>query len=141
MSNGSAVTEEMKKMIGLETGIVVHEVDKTMLRGIAQAIEDPNPRWLEEAAPGFIIAAMVTGGGAGLPEDLFPLKRTVAGGGDWEFFLPVIVGDVITCTSKLTDIYERQGKAGGLIFLITETTVTNQRGELTAKGNSTLINY
>ena len=69
------------------------------------------------------------------------MKRTVAGGGDWEFYSPVKVGDLITCTSKSADIYEQQGKAGKLLFFVTETTVTDQRGEVTAKGKSTLINY
>ena len=69
------------------------------------------------------------------------MKRTVAGGGDWEFYSPVKVGDLITCTSKFADMYEQQGKAGKLLFFVTETTVTNQRGEVTAKGKSTLINY
>ena len=64
MSNDSVITEEMKSMIGMETNRVVLEVDKTMLRGIAEAVEDPNPIWLNEAAPAFIISAMVTGGGA-----------------------------------------------------------------------------
>ncbi|MDY7030573.1 MAG: MaoC family dehydratase N-terminal domain-containing protein [Thermodesulfobacteriota bacterium] len=141
MSNDSVITEEMRNMIGLETGRVMYDVDKTMLRGIAEAIDDTNPRWLEEAAPGFIISAMVTGGGGGLPESLFPLKRMVAGGGDWDFFHPVKIGDVITCTSKFTDIYERQGKAGTLLFLVTETIVTNRTGEIAAKGKSILINY
>jgi hypothetical protein len=140
MSNDSVITEEMKSMLGMETNKVVFEVDKTMLRGIAEAIEDSNPRWLDLAAPAFILSAMVTGGGGKLPENL-PMNRTVAGGGDWEFYLPVKVGDVITCTSKLADIYERQGKAGKLLFIVTETTVTNHRGDLAAKGNSTLINY
>ena len=140
MCNGSAITEEMKSMIGMETGRVVHEVDKTMLLRLAEAIEDPNPRWQEEAAPGFIFAAMVTGGGE-LPDKLFPLKRKVAGGGDWEFYLPIKVGDVITCTAKLADIYEREGKAGKMLFFVTETIITNQKGEVAAKGKSTLINY
>ena len=140
MSNGSVITEEMKSTLGMETAKTVHEVDKTMLRRLAEAIDDPNPRWQEEAAPGFIIAAMVTGGGEP-PKKLFPLKRIVAGGGDWEFCLPIKVGDIITCTTRLADIYEREGKAGKLLFIITETTVTNQRGEVAAKGRSTLINY
>jgi len=140
MSNGLAITEEMKSMIGMETGRVVHEVDKTMLRRLAEAIEDPNPRWQEEAAPGFTFAAMVTGGGE-LPDKLFPMKRKVAGGGDWEFYLPIKVGDVMTCTAKLADIYEREGKAGKMLFFITETTITNQKREVAAKGKSTLINY
>jgi len=140
MSNSTVITEEMRSMIGMETNKGVHEIDKTMLRRIAEAIGDSNPKRQEEAAPGFIFAAMVTGGGEP-PKKLLPLNRLVAGGGDWEFYLPIKVGDVITCVSKLADIYEREGKAGTLLFLITETTVVNQNGEMAAKGRSIIINY
>lgn len=140
MSDGSVITKEMKSMMGMEIAKVVHEVDKTMLRRLAEAIDDPNPIWQKEAAPGFIMAAMVSGSGEP-PKALFPLKRMVAGGGDWEFYLPIKVGDVITCTTKLADLYEREGKAGKLLFIITETSIINQRGELAAKGRATLVNY
>lgn len=140
MSNGSVITEKMKGMIGTELAKTVHEVDKTMLRRLAEAIEDPNPRWHTEAAPGFIMAAAVTGTGDP-PKELFPLKRMVAGGGEWEFYLPIKVGDVITCTTRLAQLYEREGKAGKLLFIVNETSVVNQKGELVAKGRTTLINY
>jgi hydroxyacyl-ACP dehydratase HTD2-like protein with hotdog domain len=65
----------------------------------------------------------------------------VAGGGDWEFHVPIKLGDVITCTTHVADLYEREGKAGKLLFIVTETGITNQRGELAAKGRATLINY
>lgn len=86
------------------------------------------------------MAAMVSGSGEP-PKALFPLKRMVAGGGDWEFYLPIKVGDVITCTTKLAELYEREGKAGKLLFIITETSIVNQSGELAAKGRATLVNY
>jgi len=140
MSEGSVITDDMRAMIGTETSRVVHEVDKTMLSRIAEAIGDADPRWQQEAAPGFVLAAMVTGGGE-LPDKLFPMQRRVAGGGDWEFLLPIRVGDVITCSTKLADIYEREGKAGKLLFIQAETMITNQRGELAARGKSSLINY
>jgi hypothetical protein len=140
MSNGSVITEKMRSMIGSELARAVHEVDKTMLRRLAEAIEDTNPRWLTEAAPGFVMAAAVSGTGDP-PKELFPLKRMVAGGGEWEFYLPIKVGDVITCTTKLADLYEREGKAGKLLFIVTETTVVNQQGQLAAKARTTLINY
>lgn len=140
MSNGSVITEKMKSMIGMEIAKVGHEVDKTMLRRLAEAIEDPDLRWQTEAAPGFIMAAMVSGSGEP-PKELFPLKRMVAGGGDWEFYLPIKVGDVITCNTKLAELYEREGKAGKLLFIVTETSIINQRGELAAKGRATLVNY
>jgi len=140
MSNESAITDEMKSMLGMELNRAVLEIDKTMLSRLAEAIDDPNPRWQEEAAPGFLIAAMVSGGGEP-PKTLFPLKRMVAGGGDWEYLLPIKVGDMITCVTNLADMYEREGKAGKLLFLVTETTITNQKKEVVAKAKGSLINY
>ena len=140
MSNESVITDEMKNMLGMELNRAVLEVDKTMLSRIVEAVDDPNPIWQEEAAPGFLIAAMVSGGGVP-PEQLLPLNRMVAGGGDWEFILPIRVGDVITCVTNLADMYEREGKAGKLLFIVTETTITNQKKEIVAKAKGSLINY
>jgi len=140
MSNESVISDEMKSMLGMELNRSVLEVDKTMLRRLAEAIDDTNPKWQEEAAPGFLVAAMVSGGGEP-PKTLFPLKRMVAGGGDWEYLLPIKAGDTITCVTNLADMYEREGKAGKLLFLITETTVTNQNNKVAAKAKGSLINY
>ena len=140
MSNESVITDEMKGMIGMETKRTVLEVDKTMLSRIAEAVGDSNFRWQEEAAPGFLVASMVSGSGE-IPDKLFPMKRRVDGGGEWEFLLPIKVGDTVTCITKLADLYEREGKSGTLLFLITGITVTNQRGELAAKSTGRMINY
>ena len=140
MSDAPVITEEMRGLIGMETGRTVHEVDRTMLRRLAEAVDDPNPRWHEEAPPGFLMSLAVSGVGDP-PARLFPLTRVVDGGGDWEFYLPVRPGDVITCDSRLADLYEREGKAGKLLFMVTETTVTNQHGQLVARGRATVINY
>ena len=140
MSNESVITDEMKGMIGMETKRTVLEVDKTMLSRIAEAVDDLNPRWQEEAAPGFMAASMVSGSGD-IPAKLYPMKRVVDGGGDWEFLLPIKVGDTVTCITRLADMYEREGKSGKLLFLIIGTTVTNQREELAAKATGRMINY
>lgn len=140
MSDVSVITEEMRGLIGMETGRTVHEIDKTMLRRLAEAVDDPNPRWHEEAPPAFLMSLAVSGVGDP-PARLFPLTRVVDGGGDWECYLPVRLGDVITCATGLAELYEREGRAGKLLFIVTETTVTNRDGQLVARGRATVINY
>jgi acyl dehydratase len=53
-------------------------------------------------------------------------------GKDIEFALPVRVGDVLTASSTVHDIYEKTGRSGTMWFLVLRTLVTNQRGEQVA---------
>ena len=52
------------------------------------------------------------------------------GGNDYEYFLPIRPGDMITTRSKIVDIVEREGRAGKLIITTSERTFTNQNGEV-----------
>ncbi|MFQ5827376.1 MAG: MaoC family dehydratase N-terminal domain-containing protein, partial [Dehalococcoidia bacterium] len=63
------------------------------------------------------------------------------GGNELEYFQPIRVGDTISVTAKLTDIKERAGKMGRMLFFFAEITYTNQRGEMVAKGRQTLIRH
>jgi acyl dehydratase len=53
-----------------------------------------------------------------------------------EYFLPIRAGDTITVEVTYTDIFERDGRSGRLLFRIRENRLTNQRGELVAKARS-----
>ena len=59
-----------------------------------------------------------------------PLPRLMDGGTEIEFFVPIRVGDTLTGRCKITDIYQKDGRTGPLIFVIRETSFTNQKGEL-----------
>ena len=52
---------------------------------------------------------------------------------DYEFFSPVRAGDILSAAKTIKDVYERQGKTGKLVFVVLETTYTNQNGDLVAK--------
>ena len=62
------------------------------------------------------------------------------GGTDIEFFAPIRVGDTLTARSKIVDIYQKEGRSGPLIFVVRETTYTNQNDEVVVveKGSSIL---
>jgi hydroxyacyl-ACP dehydratase HTD2-like protein with hotdog domain len=62
-----------------------------------------------------------------LPE--FPLKRAMAGGWKIDYHRPVFPGDVLVARRTLTDIYEKRGSQGPLIFYEITTSVENESGE------------
>jgi hydroxyacyl-ACP dehydratase HTD2-like protein with hotdog domain len=59
----------------------------------------------------------------------FPLKRAMAGGLKIVFDENIYPGDVLVATRTLTDIYEKQGSQGPLIFYEITTNVENESGE------------
>ena len=63
------------------------------------------------------------------------------GGAETEYFVPIRLGDVITSSSKLAEVYERQGRMGLMKFVVTQTDWKNQRGELVRINKGTLIYY
>ena len=56
------------------------------------------------------------------------------------FFSFICVGDTLTARSKIVDIYQKEGRSGPLIFVVRETTYTNQNDEVVVieKGSSIL---
>jgi hypothetical protein len=49
LAGESVISEELQSLLNVELGPEVYEVEKGMLRKFAEAIDDPDPRWLEEA--------------------------------------------------------------------------------------------
>jgi len=159
--------EEVTKFIGQVSGTSIFEVEKEVIRRFADAVDDSNPLYWDEeyakkskygaiiAPPGFISSpwfsnrptkwpkrgTTASDATAGLRPALANagLGRGLDGGMEYEFFAPVRAGDTITAETKITDIIEREGSTGRLAFLITETTYTNQNGEVVAKARATSI--
>ncbi len=62
-----------------------------------------------------------------IPE--FPLKRAMAGGLKIDFHKSAFPGDWLIATRTLTDIYEKQGSSGPLIFYAVTMQVETEGGE------------
>ena len=62
-----------------------------------------------------------------LPE--FPLKRAMAGGLKIDYHRQIFPGDLLVATRTLTDIYEKQGSSGPLIFYEIIMDVSLESGE------------
>ena len=59
----------------------------------------------------------------------FPLEKAMAGGLKIEYHKPVYPGDWLTATRTLTDIYEKQGRSGPLIFYEVIMEIRDDNGE------------
>lgn len=150
--------EELKKFIGKTDEPYPMEVEKGAIKRYAEAVGDANPLYHDEeyartskygtiiCPPGFFgwpvkSRPHLSGVRKELLESIMKAgyKRLLDGGSDFEFMLPVRAGDILVATGGIADVYEREGKAGKLIFAVTEMTYINQNGDRVANVRSTLI--
>lgn len=75
----------------------------------------------------------------GLPRPALPFQRLVNGGTEASFFRLAAVGDVISARSRYVDISEREARSGPMVMVKTETTFTNQHGDVLAAVTKTAI--
>ena len=150
MADESAITQEMRDAIGVESDPVTHEAERGAIIKFAQAIGDPNPLYNDQEA-----ARMTRYGGliapptflrsmpSGPPKMEFegPYSAGLDGGSEWEYFETIRVGDRITVTNRIADLYERQGRLGNMVFVINETKYVNQFGQTVALQRTTGISY
>ena len=144
------VTEEARKQIGKTGESRTYEVERGAIRRFAEAIGDDNPLFNSEreargtrfggiiAPPTFYRSLM-----APIPEVSLGMESSggLDGGSDWEYFRPIRPGDRITVQTKIADLRESDGRLGPMVFITTETSYTNQFGELCALQRSTGIRY
>lgn len=160
----SLITDEIRAWIGRQAPPWTIEVTALDVKRFAVATDDRNPLYTDAeqakqsryggliAPPLFYMAPLTDP----VPEDELrpdglpyegrfpipptPLPRLMDGGTDIEFFAPIRVGDTLTAHSKIVDIYQKDGRSGPLIFVVRETTYTNQNDEVVVveKGSSIL---
>ena len=155
MANGSLITEEMRELIGKTLDTIVFKVEEGAIQRYAQAIGDPNPLFNDLdyarntkygrllAPPGFtgwptkagrptekLFASLVR---AGAP------PRILDGGIEFEFIEPIGAGDVLTATTRIASMTERETRLGKTMFTTLQTTFVNEKGDLALKSRSTFI--
>jgi hydroxyacyl-ACP dehydratase HTD2-like protein with hotdog domain len=69
----------------------------------------------------------------------FPLERAMAGGLAIEYLRPIHPGEWLTATRTLTDIYEKRGRSGPLIFYEVDMEIVNEAGEPVIREKTTRI--
>jgi acyl dehydratase len=159
--------EDVSRFIGNKGASSVFEVEREAIRRFADSVGDPNPLYWDEdyarkskhgsiiAPPGFLSAPWFAGRprkwagrGESAPDESAGVRaaivkagygRILDGGIEYEFFKAVKAGDTIESSSVIADITVREGRTGKMAFLVTETTYTNQDGEVVARARSTGI--
>ena len=137
MSTATSVIDRLRPRIGVDGPPFIATVEAGHVRRFAEAIGDPNPRWETEAPPTFLVAlapAMLH-----LEEAEEYGRGWLNGGNRFEYYEPVKVGDRITATRHIADVYEKAGSTGNLLFIVFETTYVNQDGKVVARLQGTAI--
>lgn len=138
---GTTLDPELLARIGSSTPPQTEVVTRKDIRKYAIATSQRLRKYLDgdEAPPTFHVSLfwpvvpLTELGPDGVALDrLFPDipgKRPLAGGLKLEFHRPIRPGDVLTSTRTLTDIYEKQGATGQLVFVEVVMQVVNARQE------------
>jgi len=136
------LTDEHRSFIGTAEPERTVEVSRRDIIKYAVATQQTQKKYLDgdEAPPMFIfnlfgriaeLHDMRTDGlarGSGRGPHL-PLKRIMAGGTEIKMFRPIKAGDRLVGVQRITDIFEKQGSSGPLIFTVRTLTVTTDKGE------------
>lgn len=144
------LSEETKRLIGIESKPVFRDVDRGLIRLFAQAIGDPNPLFNNEGdarktryggiiAPPTFCRALVKGHLLKLEIPDLP-KRLLDGGSEWHYHEPIRPGDRISVVSTLTDLYETEARSGTMVFTVVENRYTNQFDQVCVVQRLTFIN-
>jgi N-terminal half of MaoC dehydratase len=129
--------ERLKARIGVVGPRASATVEAGHLKRFVEAIGDPNPRWAEEAPPTYLVALVPVSMHLAEAEEYG--KGWLNGGNRFEHFEPVRVGDRITATGKVADVYEKSGGSGAMMFILFETDYVNQHGRTVARLRGTAI--
>jgi acyl dehydratase len=157
MADDSLITDDLRKLIGIALDTIVFKVEEGAIQRYARAIGDPNPLYSDPdfasktrhgrllAPPGF------TGWPVRAGLDMFKLvemltkagapARLLDGGIEFEFTEPIGAGDILTATTKIASITERDTKLGKTMFATLETTFVKGEGDLALRSWSTLMMF
>src|SRR5690606_11341686 len=107
----------------------------------------PNPLYVDEeyaknspygaivTPPTFLIALNQ---GSDLPLDL-DYRRMLHGEQEFIYHRPIRLGDRLQCQMVVSDLYEREGKSGKMQFLVLDTEIKDETGDLVAVSRNNII--
>ena len=133
----TSVVDRLRARIGSTAPPITATVEAGHLKRFTEAIGDHDPRWLKEAPPTFLVALAPPSMHLAEAEEYG--KGWLNGGNRFEYIEPVKVGDRITATGRVADVYEKSGSSGSLLFILFETEYVNQHGRTVARLRGTGI--
>ncbi len=151
MKEQSLIPKEALAMIGRQVGPgEPSSVEKEAIRRFSEAIIEDASKFFEgeQRRPGVSQRAVAPltfplyNCRSGIDRDFtipLPVPRRIRGSDEFQFLAPVHSGDEIRATTKILDIYEREGGTGKMVFIVTETIYVNQKGETVMVNRATVI--
>ena len=145
------LSEELLSAIGRESEPHRELVTRRDIRKYAIATDNRQRKYLngDQAPPMFHVAlfwdvvelGQLTPDGVSVDRLLpkFPLEKAMAGGLKIEYLKPVYPGGWLTATRTLTDIYEKSGRSGPLIFYEVVMDIVGDDGETVIRETTTRI--
>jgi acyl dehydratase len=141
-----------RELIGREGKPSTAEVVAEEVAAFARAVGDLNPLYVDPTA------AAQSRFGAVLAPPTFPIRMGAAAGDpdlflaldlnyasllhaeqEFEWFRPLVAGEKVTITGRVSDMWEKQGKSGTLDFVVLEQIARDQKGETVYVARTTLI--
>ncbi len=138
-----------RSLIGRKSEPVLHEVEKGEIRRFAEALGDPNPSYVDEAAARAAghasLVAPPTFAAVLAANDRFRQSLDLGAGSllhvdqQLEIARPVVAGDALTITSRVADVQERAGGSGPMDVLVLEGEARDAQGQFVFRARSTLV--
>ena len=143
-----------KELIGRELSRGTATVTAEHIAAFARALGDENPLYLDAAAaargpfgtvvapPTYPIAFMteaLSGGFETFQKLGLNFMTLVHGEQEFEYARPIRVGETLTLTGRISDVYEKTGSSGTLDFVVLETEARDADGRPVFFSRNTLI--
>ena len=140
-------------LAGRDLGTMTFPVDRSKVREFARALGDPDPVDTDVDAaraagftdipvpPTFVVSSAHWREEDNMVATLgLDLRRVLHGECGWEYHGPVVVGDELTASRRVSGVSTREGRRGGTMTMVSiETDFTNQRGELVVRQTDVLV--
>ena len=141
-----------RSLAGAESEPYENEIERSALRKYAEAIQDSNPIYVDEtygrstphggiiAPPTFLCT--LHAGTRKAPDPVPPSYTEVLNGGiEFQYERAVRFRDVLIGRSRIADAFEKEGRLGRMLFLVSETVFRDRAGILVARMRQTEIRY
>ena len=134
-----------RSLLGVWGPETTMRVETGKIREFARAVKDDNPAFYADedalAPPTFLmtIALWIRDLGQTRSAVKLDYRRLLHGEQEFEYVRPVRLGERLTLTGRVSDIYEKTGSSGTLDFVVLETEARDDAGELVFYSRNTLI--
>ncbi len=138
-----------KSKIGLTSPVELFDIEKGHIRRFAEAIGDPSEIYYSEEAakaaghpaiPAPPTFATIFRPKFNMRDALnIDMTKVLHGGQKFEYERPLYAGETIAITQKIADIYTKEGKSGGMDFLVVDQEGKDKDGKVVFRARSNTV--